>query len=705
MQTPQINDDNLIEPTQTFSDLGLTPALLRALEDLGHVTPTPIQMRTIPPLLNGRDVLGQAQTGTGKTGAFALPLLQLLDMNDRSVQALILAPTRELAIQVCEHIEEYARHMGQVGVLAIFGGDPIVRQLRRLEGTVRVVVGTPGRILDHLSRGSLKLDKVRMAVLDEADEMLRMGFVDDVEQILSQMPPVRRMALFSATMPPEIARIAHRYLRDPETIEVERRALTVATVDQRFIIVEQQHKLEALVRLLTVEEIDAVLVFARTRSGCAELAEMLENRGFASEAMHGDMAQSARQSVIRRLKNGQLRIVVATDVAARGLDVEKINLVVNADLPGESEVYVHRIGRTGRAGRSGKSVLFVTPREQRKLRDLERFTGQKIAQMPLPTLRDVQESRITRFSAAVAKTLLRDDLGPYRALLNKLLSEGTPMEDVAAALANLAWGDRPLQADLGADLFAPQQQRPEFKPAPRAADPRPPKLAPNRPPQPSLPAQPPPAERSRAHPMREEQARARDDRPQTRDERPQMRDERPQMRDERPQIYDDHRPSRDERPPMREERPQGGDRVWLSLGVGRRNGVRPQDIVGAIANEAGVPGQAMGTIEISDNFSLVQLPVQFVPQVLERMKRAMICGRFLQIRVSATGPILGMAQPEDRPTPPRWKNSEAGFPQPQSAGAAPQTAAQPVESRFKAPKATKPLAGDAPPRKAKKPKV
>lgn len=260
MQTPQMIVETPIEPSQTFNDLGMSPALLRALEELGHTTPTPIQMRTIPPLLNGRDVLGQAQTGTGKTGAFALPLLQLLDMNDRSVQALILAPTRELAIQVCEHIEEYARFMGQVGVLAIFGGDPIVRQLRRLEGTVRVVVGTPGRILDHLSRGSLKLDKVRMAVLDEADEMLRMGFVDDVEQILSQMPPVRRMALFSATMPDEIRRIAHRYLRDPETIAIERKALTVATVEQHFIIVEQSHKLEALVRLLTVEEIDAVLV-------------------------------------------------------------------------------------------------------------------------------------------------------------------------------------------------------------------------------------------------------------------------------------------------------------------------------------------------------------------------------------------------------------------------------------------------------------
>ena len=673
----------------SFASLGLVPALLKALDRLGYATPTPIQARTIPSLLTGRDVLGQAQTGTGKTAAFALPILQNLDLSDRHVQALILVPTRELAMQVAEAVHEYGKDLGTIGVLPIYGGDPIQRQLARLEGAVRVVVGTPGRVLDHLARGSLRLDRVKVAVLDEADEMLRMGFVDDVEQILSQMPATRQTALFSATLPDAIARIASKYMRDPDRVAMPAMTRTVATVEQRFMIVQPHERLETLARLLTVEDIDAALVFARTRAGCAELSEMLENRGFASEAMHGDMAQSARQSVIRRLKNGQLRIVVATDVAARGLDVDQINLVVNMEMPGEAETYVHRIGRTGRAGRFGRSVQFVMPREERRLRDLERFTGQRLLQLAIPTERDVHAARVARFAEQVRQTLGTADLTPFLHMIKDLqvAEEGVPesgrsLEDIAAALARLAWGEKPLPPGAGHS------------------------------------ASPPPA-------------------PQSRNAAPPRADVRPEVRQvnqtvvsrptapaaPRPEARQDTARAEAVQPVQQREKnlpalelPQTGP-VWLSLGVGRRNGVQPRDIVGAIANEAGVEGHAIGAIDIRENFSLVEVPAESVANVLETMRKSMICGRYLNIRVMTPGegsetppapfarsaPAPRAPQPEasERPAPtarparpaparkppsaegrpaPRPRSSVSGFPVPSSA-AVPEAPAKPARKK------------------------
>jgi ATP-dependent RNA helicase DeaD len=629
--------------TVTFQDLGLIAPLLKALDRLGYASPTPIQARTIPALLEGRDVLGQAQTGTGKTAAFALPILQQIDFADRSVQALVLVPTRELALQVAEAIHEYGKDLGNVGVLPIYGGDPIGRQLSRLEGAVRIVVGTPGRVLDHLGRGSLRLDKVKVAVLDEADEMLRMGFVDDVEQILGQMPASKQTTLFSATLPDAIARIANKYLRDPERIAVAAQTRTVATVDQRFMIVQPHERLEALARLLTVEDIDAALVFARTRAGCAELSEMLEGRGFASEAMHGDMAQSARASVIRRLKNGQLRIVVATDVAARGLDVDQINLVVNMEMPGEAETYVHRIGRTGRAGRTGRSVQFVMPREERRLRDLERFTGQRLLQLPVPTERDVQAARTGRFLAHVEKTLDTVDLTAFRPMVADLLNGERNLEDVAAALARLAWGDKPLPTlATGMPMSKPAVVKPIARPVvePKAVV------------EPKLVVEPKPAaeskpvvERKAAKKLEPTIAPAAVEAMLPEVETPRPERVKPAARKEK--VVEVPVPTQ---PPVEELRAHaqaGVTSVWLSLGVGRRNGVQPRDIVGAIANEAGVPGPSVGAIDIRENFSLVELPVDLVPPVLDRMRKAMICGRYLNIRVVPPGDSL-----ETPPPPP-----------------------------------------------------
>ena len=339
-----------------FTDLGLAPALLAAIDDAGYEAATAIQARTIPALLAGRDLIGQAQTGTGKTAAFALPILQTLEVGTAAVQALVLTPTRELAIQVAEAIHTYSKRMGHVRALPVYGGQPMSQQIRRLKAGVHVVVGTPGRIMDHLRRGTLRFDALRTVVLDEADEMLRMGFIDDVEWILGQMPAERQTALFSATMPPPIKKIAERHLRDPERIEVERTALTLPAIEQRYLNVTERQKLDALTRVLEVEAPEAALVFVRTKTSAADVGERLQARGYAAEAMHGDMTQAAREQTIRRLRGGQLEIVVATDVAARGLDVERITHVVNYDVPHDAESYVHRIGRTGRAGAPGAPV-------------------------------------------------------------------------------------------------------------------------------------------------------------------------------------------------------------------------------------------------------------------------------------------------------------------------------------------------------------
>ncbi len=430
----------------TFETLGLSEPLLKAIAEVGYEAPTPIQARTLPVLLEGRDVMGQAQTGTGKTAAFALPILERIDLRSNDVQALILAPTRELAIQVAEAFHSFGKHVGRLSVLPVYGGQSIHLQLKRLERGVHVVVGTPGRVMDHMRRGTLRLDAVRFLVLDEADEMLRMGFIEDVEWILSQVPEGRCTALFSATMPPEIARVAQKHLKQPEVVEVERKTLTVPTIEQRFVALVPPQKLEALTRILETEETDGVLVFARTKVEVAELAEKLQARGHAVEAMHGDMSQPLREAVIRRLKSGQVDVVIATDVAARGLDVDRISHVVNYDIPSDVETYVHRIGRTGRAGRQGVAVLFVAPRERRMLQEIERYTRQRIEPMKVPSQAAVAARRVALFKESVIKEIEKGELDLYMALVEEIASEGNyDVAEIAAAAARLARADQPLE--------------------------------------------------------------------------------------------------------------------------------------------------------------------------------------------------------------------------------------------------------------------
>jgi ATP-dependent RNA helicase DeaD len=433
------------DTSSTFSSLGLIDPLVETLAALGYETPTPIQERTIPLLLSGRDVIGQAQTGTGKTAAFALPILQKIDLSKKHPQALILTPTRELAMQVAEAFHSYAQKLGAITVLPVYGGAPIVHQIKRLDKGVQIVVGTPGRLIDVLDRGTLKLNSIRMFVLDEADEMLKMGFIDDVEKLLGRAPEDRQIALFSATMPAEVLRIADRHLRDPERISVEKKNVAAPAIEQRFLNVSEGQKLEVLTQILELDESEAVLIFRRTKNGAAELAERLDGRGFPAAAMHGDMKQSERESVIRRLRAGQIEIVVATDVAARGLDVEQISHVVNYDIPHDAESYVHRIGRTGRAGRTGVATMFITPRERRMMRDIEKFTGSVIKPMKMPTRADVAARRVQQLKETVRKTIEEGELDLYLQLVEQLVEEGQhDIAEIAAAAARLASVARPL---------------------------------------------------------------------------------------------------------------------------------------------------------------------------------------------------------------------------------------------------------------------
>jgi ATP-dependent RNA helicase DeaD len=395
--------------------------------------------------LAGRDVVGQAQTGTGKTAAFALPLLSRLDLKRLDPQILVLTPTRELAIQVAEAFQSYASHLRGFQVLPVYGGQDYAVQLRQLKRGVHVIVGTPGRLMDHMRRGTLKLTGLSTVVLDEADEMLRMGFIEDVEWILSQTPPTRQVALFSATMPTAIRRIAEQYLRDPAEITIKLRTTTAETIRQRYWIVTGVHKLDALTRLLETEPFDGVLVFVRTRIAAVELAERLQARGYATSALNGDMPQKQREQTISRLKAGKLDILVATDVAARGLDVERISHVINFDIPNDTEAYVHRIGRTGRAGRSGEAILFVAPRERHLLRAIEKSTRQQIEPMELPSAEAVNDKRIAKFTQSITDTLATRDLGFFRDIVVRYQQQhdADPV-DIAAALAQLAQGDKPL---------------------------------------------------------------------------------------------------------------------------------------------------------------------------------------------------------------------------------------------------------------------
>ncbi|HOW77169.1 MAG TPA: DEAD/DEAH box helicase [Candidatus Competibacteraceae bacterium] len=550
-----------------FEQLALSPALLETLQELGYEAPTPIQAATIPPMLEGHDVLGQAQTGTGKTAAFALPILEKLDWNDRQTQALVLTPTRELAIQVAEAFQSYARHLPGFHVLPIYGGQSMVLQLRHLRRGVHVVVGTPGRVMDHLRRETLSLAALRTVVLDEADEMLRMGFIDDVDWILEQTPAEKQVALFSATMPEPIRRVAHRHLRDPREVRIETRTATVATVRQRYCQVGVQHKLDALTRVLEVEDADAILIFVRTKVAATELAERLEARGYPSAALHGDMTQALREKTIDQLRNGGLDILVATDVAARGLDVQRISHVINYDIPYDPEAYIHRIGRTGRAGRAGDAILFVAPRELRMLRTIEKATRQPVERMPLPTQEAITGHRLAQFKQQVGEVLTSQDLEFFQQIVAEIEREQeTSPQDIAAALAYLAQRDRPLQFE---DTIPKDAERE------RERD----------------------RERASGRPDREGRSARSNDRP----------------------VRDYARDSGD------------FNKIRYRIEVGREHGATPQNIMGAIANEAGIEGRYIGRIEIHDDYSTVDLPDQMPPEIFQHLKRVRVRQQMLNI--------------------------------------------------------------------------
>lgn len=428
-----------------FTELGLPENLLVALREVGYENPSPIQAATIPPLLEGRDVLGQAQTGTGKTAAFALPALAKLQPQAGKPQVLVLAPTRELAIQVAEAFQTYAKHIPGFQILPIYGGQGYGPQLQALRRGVHVVVGTPGRVIDHLERGTLDLSELSMLVLDEADEMLRMGFIDDVEKVLKSTPETRQVALFSATMPAPIKRIAQAHLRTPVEVAIKSQTTTASSIRQRFWMVSGINKLDALTRIMEAEPFEAMIIFARTKLATDELAEKLAARGFSAAAINGDVEQKTRERTIQRLKDGHIDVLVATDVAARGLDVERISHVLNYDIPYDTESYVHRIGRTGRAGRSGEAILFVAPRERGMLRAIERATRQTIEQMNLPTVDAVNERRVAKFLGKIDDVLAGEDLTIFRDLVERYEQEkNVPAVEIAAALAKLVQGKTPL---------------------------------------------------------------------------------------------------------------------------------------------------------------------------------------------------------------------------------------------------------------------
>lgn len=571
-----------LETTEdSFRAFALSDLLMKAVTDVGYEVPTPIQLKTIPLLLEGRDIIGQAQTGTGKTAAFALPILERLNANLKSVQAIVLTPTRELAIQVAEAFHTYAKHLNRVRVLPVYGGQSIQQQINRLRGGVHVVVGTPGRIMDHLRRETLDFESLKFVVLDEADEMLRMGFIDDVEWILSHTPSERQTALFSATMPREVRRIADRYLQNPVSVEIEHKTLTMPKIEQFYINVSENQKLDVLTRLLESEtDVDgAVLIFDRTKVGADELTERLQARGYAAEAMHGDMSQAQREAVIRRLRGGQVEIVVATDVAARGLDVERITRVINYDMPNDPEVYVHRIGRTGRAGRTGTAVLFVTPRQQRMKNEIERFTNQRIEPMRMPTRADVAARRVALFKERILKTLKEENLELYLNLVVEVAEEsGNDMAEIAAAAARLAGGDKPLEVTAEqAEIELPNERE-------------------------------------------DRGSRQQQQQHQTRDE----------------------------------------DMVRLFFDVGRHSNVTPSDIVGAIANEAGIRGKSIGAIDIHDRFTLADVPAELADQVLAAMRNTRIRNHNANIRRANSRDIDGDA-PRPRASGKAGKSKKSEF--------------------------------------------
>ena len=608
-------------PVPVFRELGLSQPVLEALEQVGYESPSPIQAATIPTLLTGKDVLGQAQTGTGKTAAFALPILSKIDLSRAAPQALVLAPTRELAIQVAEAFQRYASKLPGFHVLPIYGGQSYEPQLNRLRRGVHVVVGTPGRVMDHMKRGTLKLDALRCLVLDEADEMLRMGFIEDVEWILQQAPAERQIALFSATMPPVIRRIAQNHLREPVEIQIKSKTSTATNIRQRWWLVSGTNKLDALTRILEAETFDGMLIFTRTKQATVELSEKLEARGYSSAPLNGDIPQALRERTVARLKNKQLDIVVATDIAARGLDVERISHVVNYDMPTDTESYVHRIGRTGRAGRSGEAILFVAPRERHFLKLIERTTRQGLTQMELPSAAEVNEQRTTRFKQRITEAMGHGDLAPFRGMVESYAAEhGTDMAEIAAALARMVQGDQPLFLDAPVARFTPPPTR-----APAATPVSGTVAAPIS--RPSPPAAPAADERAPARKL--STAPATPVTPVTPSPFPLR---------ERPERTDAPvRPERVERKPRKASDDE--EMETFRIEVGRTHGVQPGNIVGAIANEAGLDAANIGKIDIQEDHSTVQLPVGMPRKIFRDLQKVWVSGQQLKIsRVEAAGP-------------------------------------------------------------------
>ncbi|ASP40523.1 ATP-dependent RNA helicase [Bacterioplanes sanyensis] len=560
----------MTDTTTGFASLGLPFSILRALETLGYEEPSPIQADSIPSLLEGRDVLGMAQTGTGKTAAFTLPLLARTQTEQPSPQVLVLAPTRELAQQVAQAVKSYSQYMPGVGVSAVYGGADYGSQLRELKRGPQWVVGTPGRVMDHLRRGTLNLADIKAVVLDEADEMLRMGFIDDVNWILEHTPRQRQVALFSATMPREIQQVAETHLKDPVQVKIKTKTTTNANIRQRYWFVAGAHKNDALLRICEVEDFDAMMVFVRTKQATEEVAEYMQAQGFRCAPLNGDIPQQLREKAVDKLKRGQLDIIVATDVAARGLDVERISHVINYDIPSDTESYVHRIGRTGRAGRDGEAIAFIRGREKRLLRDIEKATRQTIAEMPLPTAKDVNDKRRQRFMGRLMDAVKPEQNKLYREMIEELLREH-PLDalDLATAAAALLQGNKPLFLDEKADQ-----------------------------------------------------------RMQERRERPERDRERP----ERGERGERGRKALPEAQPKPLKGMKDVDMVRYQVAIGYDDGLRPGNLVGAVANEAELDSKYIGHIEILGQFSVIDLPAGMPPETLQTLKRARVCGKALGLK-------------------------------------------------------------------------
>jgi len=594
----------------TFSDLGLPDALLRSLKQLGYETPSPIQAKAIPTVLDGKNIIGQAQTGTGKTAAFALPILAKIDLKQTSPQALVLAPTRELAIQVAEAFQVYARYMKDFHVLPIYGGADMRGQLRSLSRGAHVVVGTPGRLLDHLRRKSLKLDQLKTVVLDEADEMLRMGFIDDVDTILAETPDTRQTALFSATMPDRIRQIAKRHVGDPVLIKIAAKTATVDTIDQSFVIVNQGDKLDALTRYLETQETEGIIIFVRTREATVTVAEKLSARGYSAGAINGDISQPMREKTIARLKKGSLDLLVATDVAARGIDVERVSHVINYDIPYDSEAYVHRIGRTGRAGRLGKALLFVQPRERRLLGIIEKDTKQKLKAWEKPTAQQLADQRKTKLAEDLAARI--DNKVPdiyHKMVIDLCAALEQPAEQIAAALLS--------------DKFPLEQ----IAPPPESKKPR----------------------------------RERDD---SRGERSNGR-ERNSRRDSNDRDSGG-RDSGRERSPRRERSERSNKSAipfeQYRIEAGRDHGAQAKDIVGALANEAGLDRDHIGRIELNGDHSIVGLPPGMPKDIYQLLQKVRVKGQPMQLSRTGTPEAGRDAEPRKKPATrkPRSESSRGG---------------------------------------------